>query len=101
MKRVTLIPQDCKDTMCHQSRLNNSKSSHSVAYNQATVHSNAKVAILFSGGVDSMVLTALADRLANNIVIYFFLLGGARCLHPSEPIDLINVAFAQKKRNDR
>ena len=62
MKRVTLIPQDCEDTMCHQSGINNSKLSHSMAYNQAAVHSNAKVAILFSGGVDSMVLASLADR---------------------------------------
>jgi asparagine synthetase B (glutamine-hydrolysing) len=33
--------------------------------------------MLFSGGVDSAVLAALADR----------------CLPPHEPIDLINVAF--------
>ena len=59
MKRVTLIPQD---TVCLQSGLDHPKLSHSVAYNQAAVHSNAKIAILFSGGVDSMVLAALADR---------------------------------------
>jgi len=62
MKRVILIPQDCKDTMHHQSGLNNSKLSYSVAYSQSAVHSNAKVAILFSGGMDSMVLASLADR---------------------------------------
>ncbi|XP_069126175.1 asparagine synthetase domain-containing protein 1-like [Argopecten irradians] len=41
---------------------------------------HAKVAILFSGGIDSAVITALADR----------------CLPQSEPIDLINVAFEQQ-----
>ncbi|XP_069790825.1 asparagine synthetase domain-containing protein 1 isoform X2 [Narcine bancroftii] len=47
------------------------------------VNSNqAKVAILFSGGVDSMVLSALADR----------------HVPPNEPIDLLNVAFEQQER---
>eukprot|EP00731_Ephydatia_muelleri_P018597 Em0011g637a len=41
----------------------------------------ARVAILFSGGLDSTVLAALTDR----------------CLDPKEEIDLINVAFEQKR----
>jgi asparagine synthetase B (glutamine-hydrolysing) len=39
----------------------------------------ARVAILFSGGIDSLVLAALADR----------------SIPPNEPIDLLNVAFAK------
>ncbi|XP_050402264.1 asparagine synthetase domain-containing protein 1 [Patella vulgata] len=39
----------------------------------------AKVAILFSGGIDSAIITALADR----------------CVPVNEPIDLLNVAFEQ------
>ena len=39
--------------------------------------SHAKLAILFSGGIDSSVLTALADRI----------------LPSNEPIDLLNVSF--------
>ncbi|XP_060081138.1 asparagine synthetase domain-containing protein 1-like [Ylistrum balloti] len=46
---------------------------------------NAKVAILFSGGIDSAVITALADR----------------CLPESEPIDLMNVAFEQQMKPSR
>lgn len=67
MKRVTLIP-DChkhleyQQTMCSQSEQQEVyKLSCNAAYNQVTL-SDAKVAILFSGGVDSMVLAALADR---------------------------------------
>ncbi|XP_078658445.1 asparagine synthetase domain-containing protein 1-like isoform X2 [Branchiostoma floridae x Branchiostoma belcheri] len=41
-----------------------------------------RVAILFSGGVDSMVIAALADRF----------------VPPEEPIDLLNVAFQQKEK---
>ncbi|XP_067843812.1 asparagine synthetase domain-containing protein 1 [Heptranchias perlo] len=48
---------------------------------QFTVSDKAKVAILFSGGVDSMVLSALADR----------------HIPPDEPIDLLNVAFKQQE----
>ncbi|XP_078408013.1 asparagine synthetase domain-containing protein 1 [Cetorhinus maximus] len=44
--------------------------------------SEAKVAILFSGGIDSMVLSALADQ----------------HIPPDEPIDLLNVAFKQQEQ---
>lgn len=44
-------------------------------------NSPAHLAILFSGGIDSVIMTIIADQ----------------CLPPSCPIDLINVAF----RNDR
>lgn len=42
----------------------------------------AKVAVLFSGGVDSMVIAALADR----------------HVPPDEPIDLLNVSFMPKAK---
>lgn len=42
----------------------------------------SKVGILFSGGIDSVVITALADQ----------------CVPQHETIDLINVAFAQKHK---
>ncbi|XP_005097947.1 asparagine synthetase domain-containing protein 1 [Aplysia californica] len=47
--------------------------------------SKAKVAILFSGGLDSSVLAALADR----------------CVPPEEPIDLLNVAFELPARKSK
>ncbi|NXP23152.1 ASND1 protein, partial [Scytalopus superciliaris] len=43
-------------------------------------HKKAHVAVLFSGGIDSMVIAALADK----------------CVPVEEPIDLLNVAFMIK-----
>jgi len=65
MKRVTLIPDGHKlleqQIVCPQSKQD---LSCCTAYSQlqVTTWSDARVAILFSGGVDSMVLAALADR---------------------------------------
>lgn len=84
MKRVTLIPDAYKHCgMYCQSEQKKHKLGHSMAYNEATALSNARIAILFSGGVDSMVLAALVDR----------------CVPSNEPVDLINVAFQQIKND--
>ncbi|NXD24038.1 ASND1 protein, partial [Spelaeornis formosus] len=45
-------------------------------------HKKAHVAVLFSGGIDSMVIAALADR---HVPV-------------EEPVDLLNVAFMMKER---
>ncbi|XP_048454730.1 asparagine synthetase domain-containing protein 1 [Rhincodon typus] len=52
---------------------------------QFTISNKANVAILFSGGVDSMVLAALADH----------------HIPQDEPIDLLNVAFKQRKTSTK
>lgn len=76
MKRVTLIPDDHKcsehpQAMCSQSKQSEfHKLSYGIAYNQVTTFSDARVAILFSGGVDSMVLAALADRQGAGILFF-------------------------------
>lgn len=60
-KRVTSIPDGPKcfkreETMCFHSE------QHSVVDDQVETLCDAKVAILYSGGVDSMILAALTDR---------------------------------------
>lgn len=70
------------------------------------VQGAARVAILFSGGVDSVVLAALTDRLVHTTLftpsskqrckVTLF----CRCLPPCEEIDLINVAFGQKDEDE-
>ncbi|XP_053327828.1 asparagine synthetase domain-containing protein 1 [Spea bombifrons] len=47
------------------------------------VERSANIAVLFSGGIDSMILAVLADR----------------HVPPEEPIDLLNVAFMMKAAN--
>ncbi|XP_051871748.1 asparagine synthetase domain-containing protein 1 [Pristis pectinata] len=66
-QRVLFLPRNQNPSDCAAHVINSEK---------------AKVAILFSGGVDSMVLSALADR----------------HVPPDEPIDLLNVAFEQRER---
>ncbi len=77
MRRVNPLPSFCKHCFSNQISLNkfnenNNKCDHS------------KLAILFSGGVDSAVLAALADQ----------------CLPKDEPIDLLNIAFEQVSKNN-
>ncbi|CAC5407546.1 Asparagine synthetase domain-containing protein 1 [Mytilus coruscus] len=50
---------------------------------ESEIVGNARVAVLFSGGIDSAVITALVDR----------------CLPEDEPVDLMNVAFEQKAKS--
>ncbi|XP_072117798.1 asparagine synthetase domain-containing protein 1 [Mobula birostris] len=66
-RRVLFLPRNLNPSDCAVHKMNSDK---------------AKVAILFSGGVDSMVLSALADR----------------HVPADEPIDLLNVAFEQRER---
>ena len=66
-RRISNIPFLCRD--CKRSTRDTLRPS------EACEH--PKLAILFSGGIDSSVLTALADRI----------------LPLNEPVDLLNVAF--------
>lgn len=50
----------------------------------ADAHSSARVALLFSGGVDCSLLAALVHR----------------CLPAGEPIELVNVAFEQPRAKE-
>ena len=77
MRRVNPLPSFCKQCFSNQINLNkfnenNNKCEHS------------KLAILFSGGVDSAVIAALADQ----------------CLPKDESIDLLNIAFEQASKNN-
>ena len=75
-RRLKDLPATCKHCV--------SQSAHKqkfLAENKKCPH--AKVGVLFSGGVDSAVLAALADQ----------------CLAQDEEVDLLNVAF-EKQRSD-
>ncbi|XP_063412900.1 asparagine synthetase domain-containing protein 1-like isoform X2 [Mytilus trossulus] len=52
-------------------------------WSESGIVGNARVAVLFSGGIDSAVITALVDK----------------CLPEDEPVDLMNVAFEQKPKS--
>jgi asparagine synthetase B (glutamine-hydrolysing) len=82
MRRVKNIPNFCKkcshrDLKSHEAIKFNTNSNNNYKCN------HAKLAILFSGGVDSTVLAALADL----------------CLPPNEEIDLLNIAFEKQKNS--
>jgi len=70
-RRVDPVPEMCKK--CFEKARNEAHGK----YDQRCEH--AKVAVLFSGGLDSAVLAALADK----------------CIPADEPIDLLNIAFEQ------
>ncbi|KAL9951054.1 hypothetical protein ACROYT_G043647 [Oculina patagonica] len=72
-KRVWNLPRTCSNSVLSTSEANSSASSE-------RQHKDARVGILFSGGIDSMMIAALADRYVPT----------------EEAIDLINVAFEQK-----
>lgn len=68
---------------------------------------HAKVAVLFSGGIDSLVLAAIADRFCFLVLeslqiiskfsfLFTFFTPLHRFISPNDPIDLLNVSFVDK-----
>lgn len=57
----------------------------------------ARVAVLFSGGIDSTVITYLAHRCVN-LQTSLMLLMHCRHIPTDEPIDLLNVAFENPRK---
>ena len=79
-RRVVNQPGLCKD--CVKQRLQETKHIHSELQHTCK---HPKIGVLFSGGLDSAVLAALAHL----------------CLPACEEIDLINVAFEQQFQKDK
>ena len=79
-RRLRNIPNYCKSC----SKTNAIKFEDELAGLAHSKCPHAKCAIMFSGGIDSAVLAALADE----------------CLPPSDPIDLLNVAFEMTSQSD-
>jgi asparagine synthetase B (glutamine-hydrolysing) len=77
-RRVGNIPDNCK--LCSHKQ---AESAVNKFQNQHVKCEHAKVAILYSGGVDSCVLAALADEF----------------IPSDQPIDLLNVAFENKTQS--
>lgn len=78
-RRVRNIPNYCKSC----SKINQHVKFDDETGRHTSSCSHAKLAILFSGGIDSAVLAALADL----------------CLPVNEPIDLLNVAFEMQNQS--
>ncbi len=76
-KRIENIPNYCKACSHHEKLKKFSRFQTENGEEAKCPH--ARVAVLFSGGVDSAVLAALVDE----------------CLPKNEPIDLLNIAFEQ------
>ncbi|KAK3092028.1 hypothetical protein FSP39_024533 [Pinctada imbricata] len=86
--RTSMLDVSTDDTSVNQQldveeMISSSKHGNSEAEKSSqSAFANSKVAILFSGGIDSAMIAALVDR----------------CLPECEPIDLINVAFEQQPK---
>jgi tRNA(Ile)-lysidine synthase TilS/MesJ len=81
MRRVGDIPEFCK--ACSKSTTLKFINSSNESTTSGCEHS--KVAILFSGGLDSAVLAALVDQ----------------CLPQNESIDLLNIAFEKQQNKSK
>ena len=58
----------------------------------------ARVAVFFSGGIDSTMIAFLADRLATSAYSKRVVDTTIRHVDPDEPIDLLNVAFENPRK---
>lgn len=78
LRRIKPLPNQCKNCYLLSQTSNNSNNKFS-----EFKCDHAKIAILFSGGLDSAVIAALVDQ----------------CLPENEPVDLMNIAFEQSNNN--